>query len=194
MAARRKVRVKRAVRSEAKYSEVDDQATTIVIWNNASTDGTTEYLESLDHPRITVVNHDENIGQSAYARAFRALPEVAVLLSQGPGRSAVRLGVGLPVDLRVVPPRAWGAALHFHTGSRAHNAALHARWGLDAAAISRLRELLVGGGAAAAADMVPAAAIDDLIVADADPTHVGKIARELDASSLALPAFSISES
>lgn len=56
-----------------------DQTTTIVIWNNASTDGTTEYLESLDHPRITVVNHDENIGQSAYARAFRDTSEPYLL-------------------------------------------------------------------------------------------------------------------
>ena len=56
-----------------------DLTTTIVIWNNASTDGTTEYLDSLNHPRITVVNHDENIGQSAYARAFRETDEPFLL-------------------------------------------------------------------------------------------------------------------
>jgi GT2 family glycosyltransferase len=56
-----------------------DLTTTIVIWNNASTDGTTEYLDSLNHPRITVVNHDENIGQSAYARAFRDTTEPFLL-------------------------------------------------------------------------------------------------------------------
>lgn len=43
----------------------------IVIWDNASTDGTAEYLRSLDDPRIRVVLSEENIGQSAYARAFR---------------------------------------------------------------------------------------------------------------------------
>ncbi len=43
----------------------------IVIWDNASTDGTTAYLESLDDPRIRVVRSEENIGQNAYARAFR---------------------------------------------------------------------------------------------------------------------------
>ena len=47
-----------------------DATTEIVIWNNASTDGTREYLESLDNPRLRVVNHDENVGQNAYARAF----------------------------------------------------------------------------------------------------------------------------
>ena len=43
----------------------------IVIWDNASPDGTATYLESLDDPRIRVVRSSENIGQNAYARAFR---------------------------------------------------------------------------------------------------------------------------
>lgn len=43
----------------------------IVIWNNNSTDETAAYLDSLDDARIRVVNHDKNIGQSAYGRAFR---------------------------------------------------------------------------------------------------------------------------
>jgi GT2 family glycosyltransferase len=41
----------------------------IVIWNNASTDGTAEYLAGLDDPRLTIVNHDTNIGTNAYADA-----------------------------------------------------------------------------------------------------------------------------
>jgi GT2 family glycosyltransferase len=49
--------------------------TSLVIWNNASADGTVEYLETLDEPRIRVVNHPENIGQSAFARAFRSTTE-----------------------------------------------------------------------------------------------------------------------
>jgi GT2 family glycosyltransferase len=52
-----------------------DLTTTIVIWNNASTDGTAEYLRTLDDPRIRVVDHPENIGQSAFARAFRETTE-----------------------------------------------------------------------------------------------------------------------
>ena len=43
----------------------------ILIWNNASTDGTKDYLESLNDERIVVVNNDENIAQNAYAEAFR---------------------------------------------------------------------------------------------------------------------------
>jgi 5,10-methylenetetrahydromethanopterin reductase len=73
------------------------------------------------------------------------------------------------------------------------SATLHRRWGMDQAAIEKLRRLLVGGGAGAAADLVPAAAIDDLVVADPTPSRVGAIARELGATQLALPAFSIDE-
>jgi GT2 family glycosyltransferase len=43
----------------------------IVIWNNASEDGSREYLEGLSDPRIRLVHAPENIGQNAYARAFR---------------------------------------------------------------------------------------------------------------------------
>jgi 5,10-methylenetetrahydromethanopterin reductase len=73
------------------------------------------------------------------------------------------------------------------------NAVLHERWGLDAPQIERLRQLLVRGGAAAAADLVPRAALDDLIVADAAPPNVRSIARRIGATSMALPAFSIDE-
>lgn len=43
----------------------------IVIWDNASTDGTAAYLETLRDTRVRVVRHHENIGQNAYAPAFR---------------------------------------------------------------------------------------------------------------------------
>jgi GT2 family glycosyltransferase len=44
--------------------------TEIVIWNNGSKDGTTEYLDTLTDPRVRVIHHDRNIGQNAYPRAF----------------------------------------------------------------------------------------------------------------------------
>jgi len=43
----------------------------IVIWNNASVDATARYLDSLPDERIRVVHSEENIGQNAYAEAFR---------------------------------------------------------------------------------------------------------------------------
>ena len=43
----------------------------IVIWDNASTDGTAEYLAMLDDPRVRVIHSARNVGQNGYARAFR---------------------------------------------------------------------------------------------------------------------------
>lgn len=45
--------------------------TEIVIWDNASADDTAAYLASLADERVRVVRHERNIGQNAYARAFR---------------------------------------------------------------------------------------------------------------------------
>lgn len=42
----------------------------IVIWNNGSSDGTHEYLDTVDDPRLTVVHSDANVGANAYSRAF----------------------------------------------------------------------------------------------------------------------------
>ena len=55
---------------------------------------------------------------------FVAYDEVAEVLSQGPTRASVVLRSGLQVDLRVVEEAAYGAALCYFTGSKAHNIAL----------------------------------------------------------------------
>jgi DNA polymerase (family 10) len=55
---------------------------------------------------------------------FVGYDEVAEVLSAGGTRSTVRLRSGLQVDLRVVPENAYGAALHYFTGSKAHNIAV----------------------------------------------------------------------
>ena len=55
---------------------------------------------------------------------FTCYPEVVDVLAEGPTRSTVRLGVGIQVDLRVVPPESYGAALVYLTGSKAHNIAI----------------------------------------------------------------------
>jgi GT2 family glycosyltransferase len=47
-----------------------DATREIVIWNNASTDGTSEYLATIDDPRIEVVDSPENVGVNAYAIVF----------------------------------------------------------------------------------------------------------------------------
>lgn len=60
----------------------------------------------------------------AVTRRFVGLAEVAEVLAKGPTRSAVRLRTGLHVDLRVLAPGTFGAALHYFTGSKNHNIAL----------------------------------------------------------------------
>jgi len=61
------------------------------------------------------------------ARAFAGLPEVAQLLGEGPTKVTARLRGGIQADLRVLPPESFGAALHYFTGSKAHNVALRTR-------------------------------------------------------------------
>jgi DNA polymerase (family X) len=50
--------------------------------------------------------------------------EVGRVISAGGTRATVILRSGLQVDLRVVPPRSYGAALHYFTGSKAHTIAI----------------------------------------------------------------------
>lgn len=64
--------------------------------------------------------------ESAIA-AFLAYDEVRDVTAQGPTRVTVVLRNALQVDLRVVPPESFGAALYYFTGSRAHNIAMRRR-------------------------------------------------------------------
>ncbi|MEY9878286.1 DNA polymerase (family 10) [Streptacidiphilus sp. MAP12-33] len=59
--------------------------------------------------------------------AFAALPAVAEVIVGGPTKTSVRTRAGLQIDLRVVAPEAWGAALVYFTGSKAHNIKLRTR-------------------------------------------------------------------
>jgi DNA polymerase (family 10) len=63
-------------------------------------------------------------------KRFTNHPEVADVVSKGKTRSTVHLKSGLQVDLRVVPEKSYGAALHYFTGSRAHNVAIR-QMGVD---------------------------------------------------------------
>ncbi|AWI62251.1 MULTISPECIES: DNA polymerase/3'-5' exonuclease PolX [Sinorhizobium] len=58
---------------------------------------------------------------------FVAYDEVETVLSKGPTRSTVLLKAGIQVDLRVVAEESYGAALHYFTGSKAHNIAVRKR-------------------------------------------------------------------
>ena len=55
---------------------------------------------------------------------FTAYEEVREVVSRGETRATVLLRAGLQVDLRLVPALSYGAALHYFTGSKAHNIAV----------------------------------------------------------------------
>jgi len=56
--------------------------------------------------------------------AFTGAPNVDRILAAGDTKSSVIVERGLQIDLRVVPPAAWGAALLYFTGSKEHNVRL----------------------------------------------------------------------
>jgi DNA polymerase (family 10) len=55
---------------------------------------------------------------------FVRMPPVARVLAHGPTKSTVVLENRLQVDLRVIPPESYGAALQYFTGSKEHNVKL----------------------------------------------------------------------
>ena len=55
---------------------------------------------------------------------FVHFDDVDKVLAEGETKSSVLLRGGLQVDLRVVEPKSFGAALHYFTGSKAHNIAV----------------------------------------------------------------------
>ncbi len=49
------------------------------------------------------------------------MPEVARTVAAGDTKISVKLATGIQLDVRVVPRASFGAALHYFTGSKAHN-------------------------------------------------------------------------
>ena len=58
---------------------------------------------------------------AAIIQRFVKFSEVTQVAAQGDTRATVRLSSGLQVDLRVVEPSCFGAAMQYFTGSQAHN-------------------------------------------------------------------------
>ncbi|GLZ06711.1 DNA polymerase/3'-5' exonuclease PolX [Actinomadura sp. NBRC 104412] len=82
------------------------------------------YAGSLRRMRETIGDIDVLAASSdprPIMEAFTALPYVTEVIASGGKKTSVRTSRGLQVDLRVVPPESWGAALQYFTGSQAHN-------------------------------------------------------------------------
>jgi len=64
---------------------------------------------------------------AAISDFFIKLEPVETVLAHGPTKSAIRTAEGVQVDLRIVAPESYGAALMYFTGSKGHNVALRQR-------------------------------------------------------------------
>jgi DNA polymerase (family 10) len=86
-----------------------------------------EIAGSLRRMRETVKDIDLLVTSTEPARVIRTLttlPSIVEVLAQGPTKATVRHQDGLAIDLRVVEPEAFGAALQYFTGSKEHNVKL----------------------------------------------------------------------
>jgi DNA polymerase (family 10) len=82
--------------------------------------------------RMKEVVHDVDIlaassNPEKTMKAFLGMPMVESVLAQGGTKASVRLEDDLQVDLRVIEPKSWGAAMHYFTGSKAHNIRMRER-------------------------------------------------------------------
>jgi DNA polymerase (family 10) len=64
---------------------------------------------------------------AAVTKAFLALVPEATVIASGETKTSVRLPTGLAIDLRLVAPAEFPFALHYFTGSVAHNIRIRAR-------------------------------------------------------------------
>jgi DNA polymerase (family X) len=89
-----------------------------------------EYCGSLRRRAETIGDLDvlfSSNSPSAVIEAFVKLPHVATVLAQGPTKASVRLADGVQCDLRGVEDHQFAFALHYFTGSKAHNIAMRRR-------------------------------------------------------------------
>lgn len=82
------------------------------------------YAGSLRRMRHTVGDIDLLVASDEPAPvmdALVAMPLVARVLAKGPTKTSVVTDSGIQVDVRVISPSSWGAALMYFTGSKSHN-------------------------------------------------------------------------
>lgn len=118
----------RARQGRHRLSEADAHAAPVVAWLKAApgVEGV-EVAGSLRRRRETIGDIDILVATrhpQAIAERLATYPEVREVLARGDTKGAVVLRSGMQVDVRAVEPDTWGAALHYFTGSKAHNIAV----------------------------------------------------------------------
>ncbi len=79
---------------------------------------------SLRRMKETIGDIDILVGSSEAERAmetFVSFPQTAEVMLRGATKTSIRLQDGVQVDMRVVDPSSFGAALQYFTGSKEHN-------------------------------------------------------------------------
>ena len=85
---------------------------------------------SLRRGKETVGDLDLLVIGKSHARIaehFTSFPEITEVLAKGEDKVSVRLKSGLQVDVRLLEPKSYGAALQYFTGSKEHNVLLRDR-------------------------------------------------------------------
>ena len=108
-------------------NEAETQATAVVAYLEAG--GGIRQMEVAGSYRrrretigdLDIVVTSEGKNSAPVMDRFVAYGDVANVISKGDTRATVKLRGGLQVDLRAVAPDAYGAALLYFTGSKAHN-------------------------------------------------------------------------
>lgn len=84
-------------------------------------------LETIGDIDLLAEVDEKSGGAAALMQAFTTHPAVTEILGCGDTKASVRTSSGRQVDLRVVKPGAYEAALLYFTGSKEHNVALRGR-------------------------------------------------------------------
>ncbi len=110
-------------------SEADAEIAPILgILRKAPGVGSVEVAGSYRRRRDTVGDVDVLVtatdGAKDIGKLLATYSGVIKILAEGDTKTSVVLTSGLQVDMRVVPPESFGAAMHYFTGSKAHNVAI----------------------------------------------------------------------
>lgn len=118
----------RARTGRFKLSEADAHAASLVNYLRASpaalrvdvAGSVRRRRETIGDVDLLVASHDP----TAIAERFISYPDLTKILAHGTTKCAGVLRSGMQVDVRIIEPSSWGAALHYFTGSKAHNIAV----------------------------------------------------------------------